>query len=348
MTHRPRLLAAAAIAALTVAACSPGTPSTDHQAPASTGQAAAPPEVAITPAAARMVFARYAAAVTHANLIRQPQLLTAAEGGSSYQIHAGTYRWTKVSDPRNRAYWALSTTRPAFYIPRHGASWWVATAAWMEPRKPGTRPQTAYLVFARAGGRWLQVLAPDFVHGVDPPPRVATDQQGYASAVAAGDAAGLAVPPGRLPALTIRYLDARTAGPRCPRPGICVRGRPPGNGTFVIPDAGSLNDVSDYHFWRKRLLPPGTVADLHAVTNGPVYALRTAGGALVFYSLQAQLLLGAPPGFTMRVKIPGFYTAAHPRTTASLNYLEQFAVYDPAGPGPARVVADIAGPVSRG
>src|SRR5215831_8742487 len=88
MTHRLRTLSAAAIAALTVAACSPGTPGGGHQAPASTGQAAAPPGVAITPAAARQVLTRYAAAVTHANLLRQAQLLTAAEGGSSYQIHA--------------------------------------------------------------------------------------------------------------------------------------------------------------------------------------------------------------------------------------------------------------------
>jgi hypothetical protein len=81
-----------------------------------------------------------------------------------------------------------------------------------------------------------------------------------------------------------------------------------------------------------------------------VYAISTqGGGALVLYDLRAVLELAPPAGYTFRITIPGFYSAAVPRTQATLTYADQFASYDPpVGGGLARVVAEAGGPVSAG
>ena len=56
----------------------------------------------MTVAAARLELSRYAAAVSRADRLRRTGLLAAAEGGSSYQLDAGAYRFTRVSDPGNQ------------------------------------------------------------------------------------------------------------------------------------------------------------------------------------------------------------------------------------------------------
>jgi hypothetical protein len=119
--------------------------------------------------------------------------------------------------------------------------------------------------------------------------------------------------------------------------------------SITLVAADSLSDVRDQDFWRQRL-PAGSVAtDLHLATHDPVYAIRVqGGGALVFCDLRAVLNLAPPGGYTFRIAIPGFYSAAVPRTQATLTYVEQFAAYDPPLGGVPRVVADIAGPVAKG
>ena len=153
--------------------------------------------------------------------------------------------------------------------------------------------------------------------------------------------------PGKIPAATASYLNGlRAAGPRCPRPGLCrhVAAR-----AIVLQKANSLSDVHDQGFWSSRLPAGSAATDLHFVTHDPVYAIRVhGGGALVFYDLRAVLDLTPPGGYTFRIAIPGFYSAAVPHTHATLSYVEQFAAYDPPPGGIPRVVADVAGPAAKG
>jgi hypothetical protein len=64
-----------------------------------------------------------------------------------------------------------------------GQSWWVATAAWTEPREPSAHPVPAYLVFTQVSGKWMQALEPDAPTGATPPPQVITHQASYALTV---------------------------------------------------------------------------------------------------------------------------------------------------------------------
>jgi hypothetical protein len=299
----------------------------------------------MTVAAARLELSSYAAAVSRADRLRQTRLLAAAEGGSSYQLDAGSYRFTRISDPGNQAYQALSVRDPVLYVPRGpgAGNWWAATANWVHPRTPASAPVRAFLVFTREAGTWRQVLEPDTL---GPAPRPVTGPGGYASVVS-GDATSLAMPPAKIPAATASYLNGLgAAGRRCPRPGLC---RHMAARSIALPAAGSLSDVRDQGFWARRLPAGSADTDVHLVTPDPVYAIRVhGGGALVFYDLRAILDLAPPGGYTFRIAIPGFYSATVPRTHATLVYAEQFAAYDPPPGGVPRVVADIAGPVAKG
>jgi len=81
-----------------------------------------------------------------------------------------------------------------------------------------------------------------------------------------------------------------------------------------------------------------------------VFGLRTAdGGAVLFYSVTAQLFLAPPPGETFQLDIPGYYSASQALTSAGVGYLEQFAAYDPPrGQAVPHMVADASGIASRG
>ena len=83
----------------------------------------------------------------------------------------------------------MAGAAPAFYVPRRagGQSWWVATAAWTEPREPSTHPVPSYLVFTQVSGKWMQALEPDVLTGATPPPQVITHQAGYAPTVTVKD-----------------------------------------------------------------------------------------------------------------------------------------------------------------
>ena len=67
----------------------------------------------------------------------------------------------------------------------------------------------------------------------------------------------------------------------------------------------------------------------------------------MFYDVRAVLHLAPPAGYTFRLAVPGFVSAAAPRSQVTLTYTDQFATYDPPrGAGPPRVVAEAAGPVA--
>ena len=94
-------------------------------------------------------------------------------------------------------------------------------------------------------------------------------------------------------------------------------------------------------------------ADTHSVPADPVFALKTTtGGALVFYTVAAHLVLTPPDGGTISaLNIPGYYSPSSSArlTSAAVGYVEQFATYVPAaGRSGRQVVADIASIASRG
>jgi hypothetical protein len=316
--------------------------------PASRGTTQAADPAVITAAAARRVLSGYAATVSQADRLRQTQLLATAEAGSSYQLDAGSYQFTRVSDPGNRSYEALNVAGSSLYIPQGpgAGQWWAATASWIRPQMPRSAPVPVLLVFTRDAGTWRQILEPDTL---GPAPRPLTGPGGHASAVSSSTRS-LAMAPEEIPAATASYLNGlAAAGPLCPRPGLC-RHVPARKITLTSP--GSLSDMHDQAFWAARLPAGSADTDLHTVTQpqDPVYAIRTqGGGALVLYDLRAVLELAPPAGYTFRIAIPGFYSAAVPRTQASLTYADQFAAYDPpSGGGLPSVMADLGGPVSTG
>jgi len=100
-------------------------------------------------------------------------------------------------------------------------------------------------------------------------------------------------------------------------------------------------------------VPAGTTTAIrHAGTSGPVVGLRTAdGGALLFYDIGATLTVTAPAGSTLsRLNVPGFVAPGGQATSVTLDFLEQFATYDPArGHGTGLpIVADYSGITGQG
>jgi hypothetical protein len=194
----------------------------------------------------------------------------------------------------------------------------------------------------------MLTLEPSTITGRASMPAVVTDSAGYAAAATPQDEAQLAVPPAQLPAATAKYLNAISdLGPRCPLPGVC-QATP--HGKIKIPSPRRLSDIQDQAFFAKRIGFGVSDLDMHTATQDPEFALRTAGGgALVFYDLRAELTLAPPAGFQFTVKIPGYYDGSAQLTRAALVFFDQFATYDPPrGQGLPRVVADNAGPVSKG
>ncbi len=184
---------------------------------------------------------------------------------------------------------------------------------------------TEYLLFTQAspGGPWLNTLEPYLLSGASAPP-VVTGTDGLATAVAP-DAAD-AVAPGDLPAVTATALD--TAGGARP----------------AVADPGNLADQADQGQWRADV-PGSTVTDTHAPASGGVgqefALLTTGGGALVFYTDAATVSLTPPAGTMLHVTVPGYLSPGEALSQATVDYLEQFAAYDPpAGQGAPGVVAD--------
>jgi hypothetical protein len=353
--RRALVAACAAIAlpaASAIAAC--GSASGQH----SSGPAAAPS--VITKQQAQQALSQYTATNNRSNQARDASLLATYEGGSSYQIDRGQYRWTKVTDPANHAYTQISYLNPVFYIPQqlHYPAWFAARVYSQDAKKPQSGPaaQYQYLVFTRssASAKWMAVLEPGVVSGSGSPPQVATDANGYAQTVTAADAQRLAAAPAKLPAMDVSYLNYGTYQQMTKQLQQARGLKPKAQAKPVTFANGQANlvDLHDESFWSKSMPQGSSQSVLHATTSDPVYALRTTdGGALVFYDLTADLTLGAPYGGMMgmiTIRVPGFLNGKEkPQASFSIHYGEQFAVYEPPGrPASPRVVADNSGPVS--
>jgi len=303
----------------------------------------------VTAAVARQVLSHYVTVNNQANKLRQDSLLATYEGGSSYQIDAGDYRWTLNSDPSNKNYSALSYVDPQFFIPmQSGYPAWFAVRTLQEDVPSLTKKALMYLVFTKASASapWLDVREPS-AYGMPagPQPQVAATS-GYATQVSPSDATGLALAPDKLPAQDVSFLDVGNIPTTSPRPGLPAPKRPKvinfANGTT------GLGDVSDTSFWRSHMPSGSSVLDSHQATTDQIYVLRTTGGgALVFYDLTASLTLGAPYAQPFSITIPGFFNNSQQSTSFTLNYVDQFAVYEPPGASATpQVVADETGPVS--
>ena len=68
----------------------------------------------------------------------------------------------------------------------------------------------------------------------------------------------------------------------------------------------------------------------------------------MFYHLTARLSLAPPPGQTINLRVPGYYSPSQALTSAAVDYADQFAVYLPAGSAAPAVIADASGITGRG
>ena len=112
---------------------------------------------------------------------------------------------------------------------------------------------------------------------------------------------------------------------------------------------GNLDDLRDQEYFQSRLPAGSADTDRHN-TAGLVFALKTVGGgALVFYHLTARLSLTPPPGQTINLGIPGYYSSSQAISSAAVDYADQFAVYLPADSADAApaVIADASGITGR-
>ncbi len=300
---------------------------------ASAAPAAAAP--AVTLAGARRVLAAYLAANNAANSVRSSSMLAAIEGGASYLMDAGSYRWTRVTDPQNRHYSPITIADPRFYVPQQSGYplWFAVRGTWAASGGPAGGWASAWLVFTRASAAapWLDILEPNIIPG-SPAIQIARGPGGTPLQVNLASAPGLAVAPASIGQVTAAYLDDAA-------PGLTGFTRP-----------GNLQDLSDQAFWLKRLPPGSADTDTHTPAAGPVFGLRTTGGgALLFYSLSASLTLTAPAGGPpLDIEIPGYYALTQTESSAQVPYVDQLAVYDPPGSGTRPlVVADSGGVASR-
>ncbi len=129
----------------------------------------------------------------------------------------------------------------------------------------------------------------------------------------AGDA-GLALSPATASKATATALDSGTGAPAAP--------------------AGLADQQALASLHRK--FPAAAETDRHFAATDPVFGLRTAdGGALLFYDVAAQVTVTAQASGRLPLDVPGFLSPGQPVARATLDYLEQFATYDPPAGGPA-------------
>lgn len=297
--------------------------------------AQAPP--VITRAQAQQVLARYTTLDNEANLARSNALLAGIEAGSSYPMDTGTYRGERSADPSNSKYTPISYQQAVYDIPRMAASaypkWFVARAL---NHSAGAPSVFEYLVFAQtaAGTPWRDIDEP-FILSHVVVPQIAVDAQGYAITTdTTAGTAGLSVAPGQVENVTAAYLDQ--AGASLVNREVMASGYQ------------YLYDMHDEVFFRSHGVSATT--DRHSAAPYPVLGLKTRnGGSLIFYTLDAQLSLTAPPGAYLSISIPGYVSPKETPTSARFGYIEQFATYiPPAGLGDRRIVADFSSIASRG
>jgi hypothetical protein len=298
--------------------------------PSASPSAAATAPLTLTQAQA--VLAGYTTGNNSANARRSDALLGAVETGSSYAIDAGLYQAQQAEGVTT--YPPFGPVQATYYIPgaepAGGLRWFVVQVANAFNSSPSQVTSDEYLLFTQSspGGAWRNANEPFLLPSASAP-QIAVGADGLATAVGPG-AASVKVAPGQLPAVTAAALDGT------------------GTGQAAVADPGNLADRAAQRYWQRKV-PRGTVTDPHTTPAGPAgqeFALRTSdGGALVFYTDAADLTITPPPGSVLRLTVPGLYSRGQAVTRARLNYLEQFAAYDPpatAGGSP-RVIADYSG-----
>ena len=281
---------------------------------------------AVTAATAQQVLARFTSVNNAANKAYSNSLLATVEGGSSYRIDTGAYRFQQATDPTAGKYAPLDVKGLAYYIPSQPANgyprWFAARVAYVTAAT-GQTLSIGYIVFAQQsqGAPWLNVSEPVTTASGGP------SMPSPIAAPAEGTVTGSSGTAGEVERQTIGLLDA---------------------GRLQVP--GTLADQGDERYWAMHD-PSFAVTDTHSLTNYPVYSLRTAdGGQLLFFALKARLSLRPPDGQTFTISVPGYYSPSDGQlSSASMVYGEQFAAYvPPSGSGGATIVAADSAIVARG
>ena len=328
---KPSVKASVAPSAGTAAAPS-ARPSTTGKTPANSSMSAgakagagAGAGAALTTTQAQAVLASYTTGNNNANAQRSSTLLAAVESGSSFAIDSGLYLTQKAAGAA--PYPAFSPVQATYYIPGNepasGTRWFVVQVANAFAANPKKIASYEYLLFTQSapGGAWQEAIEPYLVSPASGP-RIQVGTDGLASAVSP-DASTVAVAPGQLPAATA-------------------------DGQVSIANPGALADRADQILWQANV-PGGTITDMHAAAagaEGQEFALLTAdGGALVFYTDTAKVTVTPQAGSVLHLTVPGLFSSQQALSQATVDYLEQFAAYDPpaAAGGTARVVADYSG-----
>jgi hypothetical protein len=251
---RPRRVAPAVLAILLLTGCRGG-----HGRRDATGDTAAP---AVSAQASARILAtyvrRYNRAVTEGDAKEWRDVGTDALGATAEAA-------LRLGGGRPPQTGAISLRNPVMYVPRlRGVPRWFAVAA-LERRGGAERPVFAVFVQKSAKTGWR---LSNRVYFQGRPPRIATDEQGYAIAVDPA-AATLATRPEALPAEHAAYLDR--GDDRSIMPGTTGR-------DWRAAEARQARQLRAHEV---------AAAGRSAPTGYPVYALRTDdGGAIVTYSLR--------------------------------------------------------------
>jgi hypothetical protein len=309
----------------------PGTPVPGTAAPGTAAPGTAT-QAPITPAQAQQVLAMYTSANNMANAQASESQLATVETGGSLAIDGGIDQVKNASG--SAPYPAYGPTRASYYIPLESPGyphWFAVQVQNALASAPAQVINREYLVFTQAasGAPWKNAIEPFIVSGVAPP-QVAIGANGYATAVAASDA-GLALSPATASEATATATDARTGAPASP---------------------ANLADQQALAALRREFPAPSSETDRHFAATEASYGLRTVdGGALLFYDVAAQVTVTAPANGTLPLNVPGFLSPDKPVARATLDFLEQFATYDPPAGGAGQgargsapsVVADYSG-----
>ena len=312
----------------------PGATASQHAPSVQSGRSSPPAEPpAITRTGAERVLANYWRVNNAANQSRSDALLATIEAGSSYTMDAGAYQMSRVTDPSDSQYAPFTAENAVYYIPRQPAGvyprWFAARVTYATLASPQHATGTGYVLFIQDSkdAAWKNVLEPYLLSSAGPAPFIETDSQGYAIQAALTSAAGLTASPAQIPQLTAQSLDGASA---------------------ALKNPGNLADLRDQAYFQARLPAGSAVTDRHG-TSGLVFALKTVGGgALVFYHLTARLSLTPPPGQTIQLSIPGYYSSSQALTFAAVDYADQFASYIPPGSAGPAIVADASGITGQG
>lgn len=316
----------------------PATPSasatTQLQPPA--GQPSATQPLALQPpitqAQAQQVLATYTSTNNMANAQASQAQLATVETGSSLAIDGGIDQAKSASG--SAPYPAYGPAHASYYIPLESPGyprWFAVQVQNALASAPGQVINSEYLVFTQGtpGAPWKDAIEPFILPGATPP-QVAIDANGYATAVTANDA-GLALSPATAGEATATALDNGAGQPAIP---------------------GNLADQQALAVLRQEFPATSSETDRHSAATEPVFGLRTVnGGALLFYDVAAQVTVTAQAGGTLPLNVPGFLSPGNPVAQATLDYLEQFAAYDPPAGGAGQgaqgsapsVVADYSG-----